>query len=127
MNRNKSFLAILLVFLLGATSGALVTHMIDQNRFESFAKGGRPPREEVLVKRLTDKLGLDSQQQEKVKVIVHETQLSMQQIRRQSRPQIESVLTESQQRISVLLTPDQRDKFNKIIAERKARHHGDDH
>ena len=127
MNNAKSILAVMLVFILGAVSGALVTHIIHQARFESFTSGGRPAREDMLVKRLTDKLSLNGQQQEKVKTIVHETQLAMQQIRRQSRPQIEAVLTESQQRISVLLTPDQRDKFEKIIAERKLRRHGNGH
>ena len=127
MNKNKSLLAVLLVFILGAVSGALVTHVIHQGRFAAFSKGGHPPREEMLVKRLTDKLDLNSQQQEKVRAIVHETQLSMQQIRRQSRPQIEAALTESQQRISLLLTPEQRDKFDKIIAERKAQRQANDH
>ena len=126
MKNTKSLLAVLLVFILGVTSGALVTHVIHQARFESFTSGGRPPREDMLVKRLTDKLDLNSQQQDKVRAIVHDTQLAMQQIRRQTRPQIEGVLTEGQQRISVLLRQEQRDKFEKMIAEHKTKRHGND-
>lgn len=125
MNNTKAILAVLLVFIFGAASGALVTRMLDHPRDDSFA-GGHPPREEMLVKRLTDKLDLNSQQQENVRAIVHETQLAMQQIRRQSRPQIEVVLAEGQQRISTLLTQEQREKFEKIIAERKTRRQGND-
>lgn len=125
MNNTKAILAVLLVFIFGAASGALVTHMIDKSRFESFSKSSRPPREETLVKRLTDKLDLDSRQEEQVRAIVQETHRAMKQIRQQSRPQIERVLEDGQKRISVLLTPEQREKFEKIIAERKARHHGD--
>lgn len=123
MNNTKSILAVLLVFIFGAASGALVTHVIHQARFEAYTRGGHPPKEEMIAKRLTDKLDLNSQQQEQVRAIIHETQLAMQQIRRQSRPQIEAVLAEGQQRISVLLTPEQREKFEKIIAERKQRRH----
>jgi Spy/CpxP family protein refolding chaperone len=127
MNKTKSIMAVMLVFIFGAASGALVTHVIHQARFESFANEGRPPREDHIVKRLTSKLDLNSQQQEKVRVIIHDTQASMQQIRRQSRPQIEGVLAEGQLRISALLTPEQREKFEKIIAEHKSRRHANDH
>jgi Spy/CpxP family protein refolding chaperone len=124
MNNTKSILAVLLVFIFGVASGALVTHVIHQARFESFfTKGVHPPREDIIVQRLTSKLDLDRQQQDKVRAIIHETQLSMQQIRRQSRPQIEGVLAEGQQRISALLTPQQREKYEKIIEERKQRWH----
>jgi Spy/CpxP family protein refolding chaperone len=127
MNKTKAFLAVMLVFIFGFAGGALVTHMVDQSRHETFARGGHQPREDMLLKRLTSKLDLDSRQQEKVRTIIHDTQLAMQQIRRQSRPHIEGVLTEGQQRISALLTPEQNDKFEKILAERKLRRHADEH
>jgi len=127
MNKTKAILAVLLVFVFGAASGALVTHVIHQERFERYAGGGRPPMEDTLVKRLTSKLDLNSQQQERVRAIIHETQLGMHQIRQQSRPQIEGVLSEGQKRISALLTPEQREKYEKIIAEHKLRRHGNDH
>jgi Spy/CpxP family protein refolding chaperone len=127
MNKTKAIVAVMLVFIFGAAGGALITHTFHQAHFEKIAGGDRIPREDHIVKRLTSKLDLNSQQQEKVKAIIHDTQLAMQQIRRQSRPQIEGVLADSQQRISTLLTPDQRTKFEQIIAERKARHHENDH
>jgi Spy/CpxP family protein refolding chaperone len=126
MKNSKAILSVLLVFVFGAASGALITHVIHQTRFESFARDGRQPREDILVKRLSGKLDLDSQQQEKVRTIIRETQLAMHQIRQQSRPQIEAVLAGGQQRISALLTPEQREKFEKIIAEHKLRRQGDD-
>ena len=121
MKNFKALLGILLVFILGAASGALVTHSIHQARFESFVRGGPTAREEFFVKRLTSKLDLDSRQQEQVKAIVHETHSGIRQIRNQYRPRIETLLEQSQARINVLLRPDQQEKFRALIAERKAR------
>jgi len=120
MKNPKALLGILFVFILGAASGALVTHSIHHARFESFVKGGPAAREELFVKRLTSKLDLDSRQQEQVRAIVHETHSGISQVRNQIRPRIESLLEQGQGRINNILRPDQQEKFRTIIAERKA-------
>jgi len=117
----KAILGILLVFLLGAASGALVTHMVHRARMEKFVSGGPAAREEFIVQRLNRSLDLDSRQQEQIKGIVHETHAAMREIRGQMRPRIEALLQQSQERINGVLRPEQREKFAKIIAERKSR------
>jgi hypothetical protein len=121
MKNPKTLIGILFVFILGAASGALVTHSIYHARFESFIRGGPAAREELFVKRLTSKLDLDSRQQEQVKAIVHETHSGISRIRNQMRPRIESLLEQGQGRIDAVLRPDQQERFRTIIAERKAR------
>jgi periplasmic protein CpxP/Spy len=119
MKNIKAIIGILLVFLLGAVSGAAVTHMIDRARHEAFIKGGPEAREESIVNRLTRKLDLDRQQQEQVRIIIHENHAAIQELRKQTRPQIESLLEQGQKRINAILRPEQQEKFQRIIEERK--------
>jgi hypothetical protein len=119
MKNFKAIAGILLVFLLGAAGGALVTHMIHEARFAHFISGGHRMREDVIVERLTRKLDLDSRQQEQVRAVMHETHDGIRQARSRIRPQIEALLTAGQDRIKAVLRPDQREKFDRIIAERK--------
>ena len=117
----RAILGILLIFLLGAASGALLTHMIHRSHLENFISGGPAAREEFIVKRLSRSLDLDSRQQDQIRGIIHETHGVIREIRRQMRPRIEAELEQSQGRISAVLRPEQREKFLKILAERKAR------
>jgi len=120
MKNGKAIAGVLLVFMLGVICGGVVTHMLNRSRMEAFVGRGPEAREEMLVKRLTRQLDLDSRQLEQIRPIVHDTHASIRQVRQQWRPQVEGLLDESQRRISAILRPDQREKFERIIAERKA-------
>jgi hypothetical protein len=120
MKSIKPVVGLILVFILGASCGSMITYMIVQARMETILAGGPRAREDVLITRLTRQLDLDSQQREQVKAVIHETHEQMRQLRQKMHPQIEALLTDSQLRISALLRPDQKEKFKKIIAERKA-------
>jgi hypothetical protein len=119
MKNFKAIAGILLVFILGAAGGALVTYMIDKASFEHFVSGGHRMREGVIVERLTKKLDLDGSQQEQVRAIMHETHEGIRQARSRIHPQIEALLTAGQDRIKAVLRPDQREKFDRLIAEWK--------
>jgi hypothetical protein len=121
MKNYKALIGVVLVFILGVICGGVVTYVIQHSQMERFVGGGSEAREELLVKRLSRQLDLDSRQLEQIRPIVHETHLGIRQIRQQSRPQVEGLLDESQRRISAILRPDQREKFDKIITDRKAR------
>ncbi len=123
MKSIKPIVGLILVFILGAASGSLVTYMVSQSHLESIISGDPRAREDMLLKRLTRQLDLDSQQREQVTIVIHETHEDMRQIRQRTHPQIEALLTDSQLRISSLLRPEQQEKFRKIIAERKAHRH----
>ena len=123
MRNIKAIAGILLVFILGSTSGTILTHMVDRARFEAYVSGGPGAREEEIVKRLSKKLDLDNRQLEQVRTIVHETHESIRQIRQQLHPQMETLIDQGQKRVSAVLRPDQREKFEKFIAERKEHRH----
>jgi Spy/CpxP family protein refolding chaperone len=120
MKSIKPVVGLILVFILGAASGSLVTYMVLQTRMETVLAGGPRAREDVLITRLSRQLDLDSRQREQVKAIIHETHEDMRQIRQKTKPEIEALLTDSQLRISALLRPEQQEKFKKIVAERKS-------
>jgi hypothetical protein len=119
MKSLKPIAGLLLVFILGAMSGSLVTYFVNISRMDAIIAGGPRAREDVLIAKLTRKLDLDSQQREQVKSVIHETHEEMRLIRKKVHPQIEALLGDSQLRISSLLRPEQQEKFRKIIAQRK--------
>ncbi len=123
MKSIKPVAGVILVFLFGALSGSVTTYMISESHFEGAPGSHHHSREARLLKRLSDRLDLDRQQQERIGAIIHETHGRIAQIRQKVRPEIEAVLSESQQRIAALLRPDQREKFGKIIEEHRAHRH----
>ncbi len=122
MKNAKAMVGIVLIFALGAACGATGMHMYHRARMEAFIKGGAESREEVIVSRLTHRLGLDSRQQEQVRTIISENHRAMRQVRQQYHPQIQAILDQGQQRIAALLRPDQQEKFRQIIEERRGHH-----
>jgi len=119
MKKWKAIVSIIIVFLLGVLAGALVTYKVYQHRLEGIMKGEPKTMSEFIVRRLDRELDLDAKQLEQLRAIVEETHAEMKRVRRQFRPQIEEILARSQEKIRILLRPDQREKYEKIITERK--------
>jgi hypothetical protein len=117
MKKRKAIISILIVFLLGSLAGALITHEIYQHRVESFIRGEL--KRELIVRRLSHQLNLDAAQLSQLRVIVEETYDGIKNVRKQIKPQIEAILESSQNRVRAILLPDQLEKYEKIIAERK--------
>lgn len=120
MKSIKPAIGVILIFLLGALSGSATTFLVYRADCEVTPNTSHHSREAMLLKRLSDGLALDNRQQDQIGTIIHETHGKISRIRQKMRPEIEAVLAESQQRISVLLRPDQLDKFRKIIEEHRA-------
>ena len=55
------------------------------------------------------------------RMIIHETQEKIKAVRNQFRPQTEEIIEDAQTKISTILTPEQRKKYEQIIAHRKER------
>jgi hypothetical protein len=122
----KVIVSVVLIFVLGGIAGALIMRGIDQQKIESIMKGESGMTREVIVTRLNQKLNLDAVQLEQLRTIVRETHAQMRSVRKQYRPQIEEILQRSQDRVRTILRPDQLETFNKIVAERKKRHEGEE-
>ncbi len=121
MNKRWPIFGVMVVFLLGILCGSLATHLFHSYRSDAIIKGKRIPREEMLVNRLEKKLRLDEQQMEQVRTIVHQTRDEIAAQNRQLRPRIEALIDQAHTRISEILTPEQREKFERMIQKRKGR------
>jgi hypothetical protein len=121
MKKWKAIVSVILVFFLGALSGAIVAHEIDQRRIAGIIRGEPGAVGELIVQRLNHKLNLDAAQLEKLRGIVNETGEEIRNVRKQVRPQIEEILERSQNRVRAILRPDQLEKYERIVAERKMR------
>jgi Spy/CpxP family protein refolding chaperone len=122
MKNFKVVGCILMIFLLGLACGALVGHMVYKSKMDSFLRGDRhKAREEMLLQRLSKTLDLDERQRAQVGGIIHETRGEMKKIRESYRPQMEAVLENSRNEVRKVLRPDQREKFECFLAERKPR------
>ncbi len=121
MKKWRAIVGVILVFLLGAAAGALVAFSVCHHRTESGFREEPRRMREFIVGRLGHELGLDTAQTEQLRAIVRETHMEIRNVRRQFRPQIEEILARSQDRVRAILRPDQREKYERIIAEQKKR------
>lgn len=119
MKSLRPVYCIVVVFTLGILCGILGTHLVYNFRMETIISGRGQNREERLVNRLDRKLGLDAGQKEQVRSIVHETQEGIRTVRSQFRPQMVAIIEKAEMKISAILTPEQREKYEQMIVERK--------
>ncbi len=126
MKNWKTIISVLCVFVLGASAGALVTHLIYIQKMENIIRDEPKTMREIIVQRLNHKLQLDPAQLEQIRAIVKETHSAMKTVRRQIKPDIEVVISTSREKIRAVLRPDQLEKYEKIISERKKRSENDE-
>lgn len=122
MNRIKLATGILLIFTLGVLIGVLGSGMYFKQRIEQFWDAGPQARRERLLKRLTHKLDLTPQQQEKVAAIFEEMSEQLSSLRAKHRPEFERIREQGQSRIKAFLTEKQKIQFDELMARLKKRH-----
>jgi len=121
MKKWKVISGIVVVFLLGSLAGSAITRIVLRHRLEYVMRGGSKAASEAVVKRLSRALNLDAAQRSQLTQIVEGARIEVLEVRRQTNPQIKNILDRAQDRVDAMLRPDQREKFHKIIAERRPR------
>ena len=119
MKNWKAVVGVIAVFVLGGLAGSITT--IGMVRHRIVHGHGSEMMADLIVRRLSWELRLDRAQRAQLRDIVAEGQQEMKVVRKQIQPQVEDILTRSEAKVRVLLRPDQQEKFDKLIAERKAR------
>jgi Spy/CpxP family protein refolding chaperone len=119
MKRSRPIIGVVLVFILGILCGSLATHVLYKCRFESILSDSAISREAGIVRRLDRKLDLDDRQEKQVRAIVHDAQEEIKSARSRIRPQTEAIIEKAQAKIRAILTPEQGNKFEQMIAARK--------
>lgn len=121
MKNWKAIAGICLVFVLGGGAGSLITTHFIAKRIRYVLQASPQVANEIIVNRLMHKLGLNTDQREKLKTIVADTRTEIQSERRQIAPQVKATLADSIKKIRAMLTPDQDKKFDEVIERNKAR------
>jgi len=119
MKNIKALSGVILIFILGAASGVLGTKYFYKSRIEALICGESRTYVESIIKRLSSDLDLGSQQISQAKIILQETSSEIKLVRRQFHPQMEAIMEKGFERIRIILRPEQREKFDKIILLRE--------
>ena len=112
------WLVLVAVFLLGAVSGAALTGLI-----RSRASGERPDHERAMKERfdkMRSELNLSDQQTTAVRAILEETRNEYRALKTELRPRFEEPRLKARTRIRALLTPEQQQKFDAMMAQHDA-------
>ncbi len=121
MKKTKLIIGFVLVFLLGALSGAVGLGYVYHKRISRFAEFDPPHRMEFITERLTKKLNLDKEQRAKVEKILAETQSALGDIRTKFAPEMQSMMDNAATRIKEGLTPEQRQVADRMFETMKRR------
>ena len=110
MKKWKAVLGIVLVFVLGVVAGGLISMKVCSHRIWA----GPPPVSAVMQK-LDKRLGLNPDQHTQVEAIIRDARGQMDAVRKETEPRIKSIMDGARDRIRTVLTPEQREKFEKLI------------
>ena len=124
MNKLKLVAGVILIFLVGALTGALGTGIYFKNRMERFSAGGPPPRlRKVLVmKRLSKELDLTEQQRHAFEKIVEESEVKILALRRQYLPEIKAIMDRSFELMKDKLNSKQQKRLEELKERLENRH-----
>lgn len=122
-SQSKARLIVVSVFIIGFAAGALALNLY-QNLSRSSSNNMPRNGTEFLLKRMNDKVGLSSEQQEQIKKILDETNDKYKDLRGEMEPRIKdfeprfnSVRQESRDRIRALLSADQLPKYEQMVQD----------
>ena len=119
--RLKIWLVLGVVFVLGCVTGVALTGL-----YRSRASGDRPEaRERAMNERfekMRSELGLTDQQTTAVRSILDETRNEYRALRTELRPRFDEPRQKARARIRALLTPEQQQKFDAMVAQQDAKH-----
>ena len=117
----KIWLVLVAVFVLGSITGVALTGL-----YRSRASGDRPEtRDRAMSERfekMRRELNLTDQQTTSVRTILDETRNEYRTLRAELRPRFDEPRQKARIRIRALLTPEQQQKFDAMVAQQDAKH-----
>ncbi|MEW5722238.1 MAG: hypothetical protein AB1896_03970 [Thermodesulfobacteriota bacterium] len=119
MTRFKLMAGVALVFFLGALAGSFGTVLYFKFHFDRIKSGRHSPqvRAELVMKRLSDDLGLAEEQEAEILKIVVEAEEKIFAIKSRSLPEIKAIHDQAFAAIRENLNPDQRRKLDSIYED----------
>ena len=121
--RIKIWLVLAVVFTLGCATGAAldVLYHARARTARSEGRGGRGGDREAHFEAMRRDLGLSDEQASAIRTILEETRNEYRSLRAELRPRFEEPRQKARARIRALLTPEQQQKFDTIVAQQDSR------
>ena len=121
ISRSKIAILFAMIFLVGALAGSVATRFYIHNQLKSMARGNLSGKRARVMRRLTRRLNLTSEQQQKVKKIVTESQQKLMALRNRHFEDVRRIFDESEEKIKAQLTPRQQVELEKMYSQVKRR------
>jgi Spy/CpxP family protein refolding chaperone len=119
----KVWLVLVVVFVLGTFTGAFTVGAVT-GFYHSMARGDRNAPHDRFEKMRRD-LSLTEDQTKSVSTIIDETRNEYRSLRAELRPRFEEPRQKARTRIRALLTPEQQQKFDAMVAQQDAQRDGE--
>jgi len=114
----KIWLVLVVVFVLGSVTGAAITGF-----YHAMAPNAHPPHERM--EKLRRDLSLTDEQMKSVSVILDETRNEYKQLKTELKPRFDEPRQKARTRIRALLSPEQQQKFDAMVAQQDAEREGE--
>ena len=121
MKNWKAILALVAVFILGMIAGGSLMTASTAKRLHRLMRGQTAFTAQEVTRRLTRQLRLDAGQRDQMLVLVEAAQVQITNARKQCVPQVLAALDDFDAKARPILRPDQVERFDKLVADRKAR------
>jgi hypothetical protein len=121
MKNWKLIAACVGIFLLGMLAGGIVVGGMVARRIHRFRTGEPVFSATEVTRFLQRRLDLDAGQRQQVHAVVVDAQAEMRAVRQHSETQTWGVISNAVARIEPVLRADQREKFERLVAERRLR------
>lgn len=118
MNNWKPAFALLLVFTAGIALGAVGTRMIVQRDIRQMVANPGIVRDRIELQ-LVRRLRLDPAQRQRVNQVLARAQKQLRDTRVQVQPRLQEITSNAQADINVILTPVQRQEFERLKEENR--------
>ena len=119
MKNWKAILGAIAIFALGMIAGGLVVGGVVARRVHRYRTGQSVFTADEVTGFLKRRLDLNAAQQPQVRVIVADAQLQMQEVRRATDVQVGGVISNAVVRLQPFLRAEQREKLDRLVAERR--------
>jgi|SRR6266536_271832 len=118
MKNFKSWLLLLLVFFAGVSVGVVGTGAVVRQVVRRIASNPDLVRERIG-RELERKLDLSAEQRTKVRQVLLKSHERIKSLRREFQPRFFAIVEQAEADISATLTPEQREKFQRLIKEKE--------
>lgn len=118
--RLKTWLALVVVFVLGAVTGVGVSGVY-RSRANSSLREGRGRDRQAMFEKIRNDLNLNAEQSKEMQKVLDETAGEFRTLRGELRPRYEELRLKARGRMRAILTTEQQQKFDALMAEIDAR------